>query len=332
MPRSLMPLPTATQDDLRQQRDRFVAFAFAAADLVFEIGPDNLIRYAAGAGKELTGRAPDLIVGSSWLKLFAEADRRLVKAAVEGISGQARCGPMIVRMQDSAAANQSAIFNACYLPGDSSVLYCTLTLMRLPLVSPYGSSTSIAVSEPTLFSDAACRALKNADQFDQTLELTLLELVGAQDPNSNLPESDLTGFLDALTMELQGLALAEGLIGSLGKGRYGVIHKPQRDPAAIDQQMRELAKRHASDRPDLAVRSHRVDLNVQELTEEEAAKALVYILKTFAEQGGQDFGLSSLSEGLRAQTRTAAQRIATLKSIIAPAALRFRVPADRRAG
>ena len=57
-------------EQLREQRDRFLAFAFAASDLLLEIGDDSMIRYAVGATNQLLGGAPQEVVGKGWLDLF----------------------------------------------------------------------------------------------------------------------------------------------------------------------------------------------------------------------------------------------------------------------
>lgn len=41
----------SSDKDLKDQRDRFLAFAFAGADLMLEIGTDGKILYALGAAK-----------------------------------------------------------------------------------------------------------------------------------------------------------------------------------------------------------------------------------------------------------------------------------------
>jgi len=66
--------------NLKQQRDRFVAFAFASADLVFEASPDGTIRYAAGAASSFASTTAESLVGTAWLNLFSERDQRLLNS------------------------------------------------------------------------------------------------------------------------------------------------------------------------------------------------------------------------------------------------------------
>lgn len=53
-----------TPDPIRAERDRFVAFAFAAADLLLEVDGAGKITFAAGALKSLTNRDAGALMGA----------------------------------------------------------------------------------------------------------------------------------------------------------------------------------------------------------------------------------------------------------------------------
>ena len=73
--------------ELRQERDRFVAFAFAAADLLLEVDPGGVIRFAAGAAKRLTGRSAEALVGASMEAMLTSADYRLIRQLLVRLGG-----------------------------------------------------------------------------------------------------------------------------------------------------------------------------------------------------------------------------------------------------
>src|SRR5690606_38115152 len=91
--------PVLTQaEQLREQRDRFLAFAFAASDLLLEIGDDSQIRYVVGATKQLLGGPPAAVIGRGWLELFAPEDHPLLVAKVGALASGKRCGPVLVSL------------------------------------------------------------------------------------------------------------------------------------------------------------------------------------------------------------------------------------------
>ena len=55
-------------------RDRFLAFAFAASDLLVEVAADGTIGFAAGAFNARFGSLPELFVGRHLRHLFCLAD------------------------------------------------------------------------------------------------------------------------------------------------------------------------------------------------------------------------------------------------------------------
>jgi PAS domain-containing protein len=65
-------------DPIRAERDRFVAFAFAAADLLLEVDGEGKITFAAGALKALTHRDASALKGRPFTELLADSDRALV--------------------------------------------------------------------------------------------------------------------------------------------------------------------------------------------------------------------------------------------------------------
>src|SRR5271154_195003 len=64
--------------DLRSERDRFLAFAFAAADLLIEASPEGQILFCAGAAQALTGKAPSALLAGTVLDLWMPGDRALL--------------------------------------------------------------------------------------------------------------------------------------------------------------------------------------------------------------------------------------------------------------
>ena len=59
---------------MSSQLRRFISFAFAAADLLIEVGAAGEIRFALGAAMSFTNRHDHDLVGSTWLELFDPAD------------------------------------------------------------------------------------------------------------------------------------------------------------------------------------------------------------------------------------------------------------------
>ncbi|MCB1562120.1 MAG: EAL domain-containing protein [Alphaproteobacteria bacterium] len=111
---------------LKQQRDRFLAFAFASADLFLEVTPSGTISFTLGAAKGLTGIEDAALSGKNWLELFAPAEQaKLEHLQNETIPGKRR-GPLIVHM-DENINTRKGIVTAIKMPNAEN-LYVTLSL------------------------------------------------------------------------------------------------------------------------------------------------------------------------------------------------------------
>src|ERR1700685_4066610 len=99
----MQPSAPPKPPDLRSERDRFVAFAFAAADLLIEASPDGRILFCAGAAPALTGQAPNALLRGTVQALCAPADRPLLARMLRG-AASGRVGPLVMHLGGTGAA------------------------------------------------------------------------------------------------------------------------------------------------------------------------------------------------------------------------------------
>ncbi|WP_025898900.1 PAS domain-containing protein [Sneathiella glossodoripedis] len=71
-------MTTAKLNELRDDKERFVAFSFAAADLLIELDASANICFISGAAKGITGRDADDLMGSPFVDVLDPLDRRMV--------------------------------------------------------------------------------------------------------------------------------------------------------------------------------------------------------------------------------------------------------------
>ncbi len=81
---------------LRRERDRHVAFAFAAADLLIEVATDGVILAAAGAAQAILGVDIPGLTGKPILDFVAAPDRPLVRRLLKQVHAQVRIDPALV--------------------------------------------------------------------------------------------------------------------------------------------------------------------------------------------------------------------------------------------
>ena len=68
-------------DRLREERDRFVGFAFANADLLLELDSGSKVLWVGGAVKSILDVEADALVGKPFTKILADQDQVLLTAS-----------------------------------------------------------------------------------------------------------------------------------------------------------------------------------------------------------------------------------------------------------
>jgi EAL domain-containing protein (putative c-di-GMP-specific phosphodiesterase class I) len=300
----------APQSDLRRERDRFVAFAFAAADLFLEVDAGNRIVFAAGA-TTLLRVADGRLIGRELHRLFDACETRRINIALTRARSGQRTHPITLRLADNERA--TIVLRGCGLPDKKGSVFFALAHAA---ASVFGGAADEAERDPETglldqeaFTAAATKILHGDGAAE--LELTLLHLDGFdQLPKSEDAVVRLAGEIGAF---LRSYAVGSGLAGRLGKGDFGVVH-PTCIGGTLGAELKELVTQTA---PGLKIdsRTSTVGLAPQGLTSGDAARALAYTVACF--QRDNEASIGSLGEGFRALIEDTAQRITTLKANLA---------------
>src|ERR1700757_215508 len=81
-------------DSARHERDRYVAFALAAAYLLVETNPESVIVSATGAAQSIVGRSSRDLVGTPFEAIAATADKTFVRRLFKRIRETGRIDPV----------------------------------------------------------------------------------------------------------------------------------------------------------------------------------------------------------------------------------------------
>src|SRR5258708_18659288 len=95
-------MPDAGHSDsapgIRQERDRFLAFAFAAADLLLEVDAEGRIGYAAEALKSLTHHDAASLTGRAFTGQLCDSYRALAELLLASLKDRCRLSPTLVKL------------------------------------------------------------------------------------------------------------------------------------------------------------------------------------------------------------------------------------------
>ena len=267
------------------QKDRFLAFAFAASDLLVEAGPDGIIGFAAGAFRARFGLAPESFNGRHLRTLFAAADHLTLELAISTVGLRGRLTPMVLRLSDPAATPM--IVSGLTMPHAPGRL--CFTMGRLPL--PLESREALSLAKPANLIRTAEARLRG----DEGGTLGLVDLRHWSQACEALPPEAHCAFQAEITEVLTRLAGPGSVAGELAAGRFGVVGDRAPDLAAVAAELERLLSSHPAT-AGTEIQSIELGLDREQLTGAQAARALRFALARFADSGAratEDAGFGS---------------------------------------
>ncbi|MBI5164153.1 MAG: EAL domain-containing protein [Magnetospirillum sp.] len=294
----------------------YVAFAFAAADLLVETDAAGTVDFAVGAALRLLGRPARLLSGTAVTDLVAPGCRDVVKAALARMAAGERVRAVPVDLQrsdgDTVTAELSGYRHpdhpACLLVALGEVAAYPLPARRVPASGLLDRETFHAVAMHLLHASAA----------DRPYRLSVVELPNLPALRAAAGSQAAEGFVAALGDRLKGLSVGGDAAGQLGACRYGLIHSGTVDPGHITRAVNEAAVLCAPSAPcpEAAVTSQVLD--VAGVPPGDVARALTYTLARLADQP-EDIGTNRPPVGEVVQARLSAtvREMQAVRAIIA---------------
>ena len=299
--------------ELKRDRDRFVAFSFAAADLLLEVDAGGSVRSALGAARSLTQHDAQELVGRPLLELFAADDRSAVDEAVRGLGPGGRLPIMPVQLDGSA---RPALLGGCRIDSEAST-YVTLTAARLAFAASAAtakrdSDTGLIAGED--FGRVAAECLESARQVGQAAMLTVLEVPGLGELRRKLGPASCSALLARIGAAMRGRSLGGDSAGALREDCFAVMHAEGVSGDALLSSVERAAG--AEGAVGLEIRRRSVDLSSPQFTDEDARQALVYTIRRFAETPVGEMEISSLDESLDGLMSETVGRIQDLRETV----------------
>jgi len=204
--------------DLRRQRDRFLPFAFAAADLYLEVDCDGVVLDSLGASRECLGLAEDAVIGRLISSLVALPDRLFLERLLARSSAGRRFGPLDLE----SPLGRGLTLRGYSIPQAQDRLYLVVTCR--PLKDAAGSAEALAADDPARFVQVAHEVLDSAARAGRDLSLTVLRLNGAEDWNDGKGTVALLDLGRRFVAFLRAETADEGAAIALSDDRFAVLH------------------------------------------------------------------------------------------------------------
>ena len=300
----------AIPPNVASHRDRFLNFAFAAADLLVEVGPDTTIDWAARAFTSRFGRQADSFLRQPVEGMVAPADRPALARALALATLHGRLSPLILRLND--AQQTRCALGALAVPDRAGRLCLTFGTVPTEHVPP----PSLAPDRSTL----ACQAEAEL-RTGQKRALSLLDVDGWAEMNAHLSAAERAALRQDIARTLAAQGGPDVLVGDMGPGRYGVLGGSDLDVAVLAGAMQSVIGAGSggavSENRGTRVHGQMIALSLPGLTPGQASRALRFALSRFADGGLAAVYSAGFAQGLAGFISAAGGQAAALRARIA---------------
>jgi EAL domain-containing protein (putative c-di-GMP-specific phosphodiesterase class I) len=279
-------------------RDRFVGLAFAAADLLAEIGPDRRLTFAVGAFGERFGHESEFYVGKPFAGLIAPEDQAGLEIALSLLSSRGRLPPVSLRLADAARTPMS--LSGLHLPNNRGVTW--LTLARLPAAPAAADGVSVG----PLFRETIETRMKGAEPCG----LGLVEVGGW----TRLDPERRRGLEASIAGALRQAGGEGAMTAEMADGRFGVVGGPHIDMGELQGQIGAILRAAGAARP---VSGTGISLvTSEEAVSREAVRAMRYAIASFSGGGVEGVKRAGFDAGLRGFLGKTEARAAAVRGAI----------------
>lgn len=278
-------------------RERFLGFAFAAADMLAEVDAEGRIGFATGAFRLHLGRSSDEVLGLAAAELIAPEDRPAFALALAGLPSRGRLPPTVLRLADPLRTPFMVSGLHLALPGQPT--RDCLSFAPMP--------EGVTLRQPGGTDPATLRRLieeRLRANPDESGGLGFLELPEAPaGTNQRMVEK-------ALHASGDGACLA----AEIAPGRLGLLAPAGQSLPELREILARLAARLPL--PGGSVSTSSIGFDSQGLTPVQAIRALRHCLNVFTREGGRGLEEAGLDQGLGGFVEEMGQRTLVLARAI----------------
>lgn len=306
---------TKNDNGIKEQRDRFIAFAFASADLFIEVSKEGIITFALGAVRGLTGIDEKDIIGKKWLDMISDYDRSLIRSTENRAKTGLRCGPLVISLSKELA-NRKAIYTGIKMPGHDG-LYITLGLSNaiMSKISEVLRPDDQEILDAENFTEAAKEAVIQAKLSEQNIAVTLLDFAPTEDDRKRYGAESWGKLKDMIAEALVSQSFDGYTAGEIAAGRYSLLHTKDVSPEDLRQQIFEFSQKTDPTGKGIHIQSKTVDADLTKISERNASRAIVYTINEFKRKG-TNLTIDTLNSGFDSYVSANAQKIKEFQTFI----------------
>jgi EAL domain-containing protein (putative c-di-GMP-specific phosphodiesterase class I) len=210
---------------------RYLGFAFASADLLFELDGDGVVAFALGAAQQVAGVNLDALAGTALRDLVSEEDQPIVDAFLGALEPGDRRGPIRIALKPKAGRRlkRYGALCACRLPQQGAVVSCSLTLRTMGSIAAEAKGPN-GLHSAESFAEVTENAIRQAAHAGVELNMELVELSGLRDAAGALGQGQAAEAMQRVAAALRAESFDGASAAELHPERYALL-RPKAEPA-----------------------------------------------------------------------------------------------------
>lgn len=315
--------PRHTHDDhhdIKTQRDRFLAFAFAGADFLIEVNQSGKILFSMGATKSMTGKADKALLSTNFLDLFSDDDSSLLKTMHSKSKAGNKQGPYLVSIRPETKDGEAskAFISGFSMPGNPSLFLAVSKGDKLLRILGFekDSNAKDKIADAKAFETLIQKKIPELIAKNQNGNLTMLEIGNMQHYQKKLDSNSWHDFMSQIGEAVMAASIDGETAASLNDGKYVVLQDAQAgNTSVLEGKLAEIAK--TFNLGDVfSVKSKTVEGDLPSLSEREATRAIIYTMNQM-EKHGLDKSPDDLKKSFQQYLEENTHKIKTVKSLVA---------------
>ncbi len=308
------------EHDLKLQRDRFLAFAFAGADLLIEIDARGAILYTSGATKFFTGHTDTSLHKKDFRNIFATEDLPIIESMQKKARASGRHGPYLVTIKNPVEAGSGTrVFVSGFSMDESGALYLSVSkgdgLLRIMGFERDGSKPP-QIAGAADFENMISKKIPELIASGTNADVTLLELAGLKNQRGKLDSNNWSSFMNEIAEIVMESSIDGETAVSLDDEKYIILQDGESKDKAekLEEKIMDVAKKFKMSDV-INIKSKTVEGDLPNLTEREATRAIIYTMNKMEKNGLENCG-DDLKKSFNSFLEENTNRIKTLKNIV----------------
>ncbi|WP_374652899.1 EAL domain-containing protein [Dongia sp.] len=322
-------MPAPATDRLREERDRFVGFAFSNADVLLELDETSKVLWAGGAIKSILGIDMAELVGKPLAEILTTADAILLKTALRNLQpGQRRRDLNLVLAQTPDTSHgagdveQRLTISTCInrsLKKDLPHYFLSISSAALNAIPHSGARRRdrlTGLTEAVEFTYAASRAVREARKSGKSACLTLLEICEIDELKRVMGSERAESLMAEIGAQLKLHALDPDSAAKLGDGKFGVTHLEDTNPDLIVDAINRVGDNYDLDPATMGAAGKTIQFKGNSLGDDDVESILSYVVGKFSNEGIANFDAGSADQYFKRMTAEVLSRVVAMRDLI----------------